>query len=227
MTAPEVLAACRQRMVRKQSRALTAAQMLAVLAELPSPAKEMVFLAANNSLNVAELAALTWEHLNLTAEYALLDGEAFEPYSVGVRRNYYCGQISSTKANARRRTLPLSAPMVAMLARWREASSHAKPGDYVFANRKGGPADEHNLRVRVLKPAGARAGIPFPIGWHIFRHTCATLATHVGMDHADRKALLGHSSDAMTLLYTHSDSERRRAAVEKISLLLLTAKGEV
>ena len=55
------------------------------------------------------------------------------------------------------------------------------------------------------------------IGWHTFRHTHATLGEQIGMSLSDRQAQMGHGDVRMTMHYTHSDIERRRAGVEAMS----------
>jgi integrase len=51
----------------------------------------------------------------------------------------------------------------------------------------------------------------------VFRHTHATLGEQIGMALSDRQAQMGHGDVRMTMHYTHSDIERRRAAVEAMA----------
>ncbi|MBZ5677046.1 MAG: tyrosine-type recombinase/integrase [Acidobacteriia bacterium] len=59
-------------------------------------------------------------------------------------------------------------------------------------------------------------GTPW-LSWHVFRHTNATLGEQIGMALSDRQAQMGHGDVRMTMHYTHSDMERRRAGVEAMS----------
>ncbi len=59
-------------------------------------------------------------------------------------------------------------------------------------------------------------GLPW-LSWHVFRHTHAALGEQIGMAVSDRQAQMGHGDVRMTLLYTHSDLSRRRAAVETMT----------
>lgn len=86
----------------------------------------------------------------------------------------------------------------------------------MFASRTGTPLTERNLTRRYLKPAGRKLGMPW-LSWHVFRHTHATFGEQIGMALSDRQAQMGHADVEMTLHYTHSDLERRRAAVETIA----------
>ena len=80
--------------------------------------------------------------------------------------------------------------------------------------------DQGNLLNRHLKPTGKSLGMPC-LSWHAFRHTHATLGEQIGMALSDRQAQMGHGDVRMTLHYTHSDLNRRRAAIETLSGRLL------
>jgi site-specific recombinase XerD len=90
---------------------------------------------------------------------------------------------------------------------WHRArSAWAEPGDFVFCNERGKPSDPDNLRHRVLYPAMQRAGIERgerTHGFHIFRHSGASIV------HAEKKTLgpgqelLRHTSPVTTQGYTH------------------------
>ena len=61
------------------------------------------------------------------------------------------------------------------------------------------------------------------VSWHVFRHTHSTLGEQIGMALSDRQAQMGHGDVRMTPHYTHSDQNRRRAAVETMTERLLGA----
>jgi integrase len=73
----------------------------------------------------------------------------------------------------------------------------------VFANGNGGPLVPNNIRNRVLLPAVERAGIP-RVGFHAFRHTCASLLIERGLSPLRVQRWIGHHSAAYTLdIYGH------------------------
>ena len=76
--------------------------------------------------------------------------------------------------------------------------------------------DENNMLRRVIKPVAIQLGVPW-LSWHVFRYTHATLGEQIGMALSDRQAQMGHGDVRMTMHYTHSDLERRRAGVEEMS----------
>jgi hypothetical protein len=59
------------------------------------------------------------------------------------------------------------------------------------------------VAARVLKPAAKRAGVPW-VGFHTFRHTCATMLFRHGPNAKQAQMWLGHHSPAFTLAtYVH------------------------
>jgi len=63
--------------------------------------------------------------------------------------------------------------------------------------------EAQNVRNRVLAPVVAELGLP-SIGFHTFRHTCASLLFAGGKDVKVVQAWLGHSDPGFTLrTYVH------------------------
>jgi integrase len=59
------------------------------------------------------------------------------------------------------------------------------------------------LMSRILKKAGRKAGVP-RVGFHSFRHTCATMLFRSGLNAKQVQVWLGHHSPAFTLgAYVH------------------------
>jgi integrase len=78
---------------------------------------------------------------------------------------------------------------------------------------------------RVIKPVAVKRGMPW-IGWHVLRHTHATLSERIGMALVDRQAQMGHSDLRMTLRYTHMDMGRRRLGLSDLTHRLLGRASE-
>lgn len=209
-------------MRRRPRHALTPAQAAAVLNAPSFSARDRAaaYIAMCTSLNVAELAGLKWKYCNLDAAPRLVESELIPPYTIAVRAHLYRGHFGTTKTPSRRRNVPLPAPARAMLAALIPAAG-ADPEAWVFAGPQGAPLNELHVARRVWRPLGKALGLPFSLSWHVFRHTAATLAEQVGMALSDRRALMGHADEEMTMHYTHADPERLRESVEKISDLIL------
>ncbi len=203
-------------MQRREKHSLSFDQGRRVLVALPFPVREMTLLSMTTSLNVAEMLGLRRKWVNLTGEPVVVCSETLQPYSLAVRENYYRGHFGSVKAKSRRRNVPLSGSMMAALRSLMDRSRFAGSDDLVFASRNGTPLNERNLLRRFIKPVGEALGIPW-LSWHVLRHTHATLGEQIGMALSDRQAQMGHADVRMTLHYTHSDLNRRRAAIETMT----------
>jgi len=101
------------------------------------------------------------------------------------------------------REVPLNQAAQAVLAR------QARRSEFVFyiPNR-----DRPGLFRRTTALISKRAGVPFH--FHLLRHFFATALLEKGADLVTVSELLGHSSSMTSLLYTHTDPDRKRRAVE-------------
>lgn len=150
-------------------------------------------------LRVGELVELRWKDLDLEAG------------TVRIRRGFYRGRVGPPKTKFGRRTLRLTQPAVDELRNLTAAGE-----DLVFTNPRGGRLDASNLMRDVLKPAARDSGVGEWVGFHTFRHTCATLLFTKGRFNPKQVQLwLGHHSPAFTLQrYVHLLPEDLPPAVE-------------
>lgn len=73
----------------------------------------------------------------------------------------------------------------------------------MFPVGNGTPLRQENVRRRVLKPAAEEAGVSW-IGFHTFRHTCASLLFVRGKNAKQVQRWLGHHAARFTLdTYAH------------------------
>jgi hypothetical protein len=113
-----------------------------------------------------------------------------------VEWRYYRGAFDKPKSKYGRRKVPLSEGMARELeARWLLVDDVE---GLVFPSEAGTVIDSSNLMQRVLKKAGRRAGVPW-VGFHTFRHTCATTLFRRGLSAKQVQVWLGHHSPAFTL----------------------------
>ena len=63
--------------------------------------------------------------------------------------------------------------------------------------------------------------------WHSFRHTLGSLADQAGLTLTERKRVLGHAGDHMTMHYSHADLERVRVGLEAIAAQIIDEPAEV
>lgn len=106
---------------------------------------------------------------------------------------------------AKLRTVPLNVAALEALRRQPPA------GPYVFdvPNRASGSLMRRTMGA-IEKRTGVHAGL------HLFRHAFATRLLSAGVDIVTISEILGHSRTMVSLLYSHSDPERKRKAVDTL-----------
>jgi integrase len=169
-------------------KALSEAELQRFLAALPPEWRLFFEFLAHTGLRIGEAIALTWNDVDLGKR------------RLHVRRRLYRGRLDTPKSDYGLRIIPLAPALTQAL--WRMRGT--RPGDaVVFSSEAGGYLDPSNTRARVLKPAARKAGLPW-IGFHTFRHTCATTLFRHGLNAKQVQAWLGHHSPAFTLsTYIH------------------------
>jgi integrase len=176
-----------------ERKALTREQLAAFFGELPDEWIPFFQILVQTGVRISEAIGLTWADLDLDAPIPTLT----------VRRQIYRGHVGPPKTRYGKRTIPLSRSTAGRLLALRHTSEFADDADPVFATPRGTPLDVSNLRVRVLRPAAARAGLD-PIGFHVFRHTCASLLFGAGRNIKQIQEWLGHHDPGFTLsTYVH------------------------
>lgn len=200
--------------VHSERKALQPIQVRMIIETMPAEYRPLVHFVARTGCRIGEAIGLRWKRVNLTDEWIISDGHAIAPNSVLIKDNYTRGRYESPKTAAGVRTVPLSSGAWVVLMELKEAAGgDVNPEAPVFASRNGTPQDGHNIGTRHLKTAGKKAGAAW-VTWHSFRHTAATLTDMVGITAAEKQALLGHSSEAMGLRYTHAHHESVRRSLE-------------
>ena len=79
--------------------------------------------------------------------------------------------------------------------------------EFLFMSERGAPMAPAAAQ-KVVKQAGARAGIGFPVHIHMLRHSCGYALINRGTDVRVVQQYLGHASISNTVRYTHLDSTR-------------------
>lgn len=120
--------------------------------------------------------------------------------------------LTITGKGGQQRMVPVSRRAQQAISRWMELRGSASP--YLFPSRK-----SHLTRVRLfqlLKDLAVRADIdPARVSPHVLRHAFATHLLEGGADLRVLQSLLGHADIATTQIYTHVDSARLVALVNK------------
>jgi integrase len=122
---------------------------------------------------------------------------------VKVRRGAVRGTLGPPKSRYSRRDVPLDAELVQALRKLQKETEWPGEEDLVFPASNGAYLHVGNLRRRVLKPAREQVDLEW-VGFHTFRHTCASLLFASGRNAVQVQRWLGHHSAAFTLSrYVH------------------------
>jgi integrase len=176
--------------VDDRAKALTREELALLLAAIPEGWQLFFEFLAVTGLRISEAIGLTWEHVDL--------GD--RPH-VKVREQFYRGERRRLKSGSGRRDIPLSKAMAARLLAHRR-DTYKGPKAPVFASEVGTPLNTNNIRNRVLDPAAK--SISLSIGFHAFRHTCASMLFEEGRNVKQVAEWLGHSDPSFTLnTYVH------------------------
>jgi integrase len=186
----------------ERAKAMTEVELAGVLAEIPDSSRLIFELLSATGVRISEALGLEWSDVEFGARPML-----------HVRRQCYRGRMGDLKTASGRRDLPLPTRIAQALwvARHGVRGGTSEPAmpiadpsrpDPVFTTSTGGRVGERNLR-RTLQAAAARAGVPW-IGFHSFRHTCASMLIAQGKNPRQLAAWLGHADPAFTLrVYVH------------------------
>ena len=80
-------------------------------------------------------------------------------------------------------------------------------GAHVLMSERGGPMAPAAAQ-KVVKQAGLRAGLPFPVHIHMLRHSCGYALINRGTDVRTVQQYMGHASINNTVIYTRLDAAR-------------------
>jgi integrase len=177
----------------EEVKAMNAAELATMLQLLPERWRLFFWFLASTGLRISEAIALSWRHLDL-------DGST--PH-VKVRRGLVKGVMGKPKSKYGKREIPLDHALVLALRAHRKDSEWPGAKDPVFAAGNGSRLIPENLYKRVLVPAREEACLKW-VGFHAFRHTCASMLFAEGRNVKQVQRWLGHHSPSFTLdTYIH------------------------
>lgn len=176
----------------KETRALSEEEVIRVLGEVPERQRLLIELLAQTGLRISEALALKKGDVD------------FGRRRLRVERRLADGELDAPKTRYGVRQVPLSPELARRL--WIRLAT-ADDETLVFATSTGGPLDRSKLYA-VVRSAGKRAGLEWPVGLHTFRHSCASIMFRRGVPKEAIRRLLGHHSwDFTAGTYLHLDDD--------------------
>ena len=122
----------------------------------------------------------------------------------------------------RDRYVTLSATLLETLREYYRASR--PKGEWLFPNRKGTGAINHNTVQKACSLAARKAGLRKRVTTHTMRHSFATSLLEAGVDLRTIQILLGHGSLNTTAIYLHVAVGAKQSGRELVDLLELSKK---
>ena len=150
--------------------------------------QDLIRFALNTGLRVGEIFSLRWENVDWAKN--ILNVFALKTQKI--------------------RAIPFNGESRKVLEYW----GLGKRNEFVFYNPETGKPFV-DLKAG-FKLACKKAGVE-GVTWHTLRHTFASRLVDRGVDIVTVKELLGHSSLTVTMRYTHTNLDSKRAAVEKLT----------
>jgi integrase len=149
--------------------------------------QDLMLFALNTGLRVGEIFTLPWSNVDL--EKNIL--------------NVFAPKTGKT------RTVPINAEARKVLDAW----ALGRKNEFVFYNH--GTGKPYVDLKAGFALACRKAGIS-GVTWHTLRHTFASRLLDRGADIVTVQQLLGHSTVTVTMRYTHTNLDSKRAAVAKL-----------
>jgi integrase len=178
--------------------ALSESQVMSLLSALPLRERLAARLAIFEGLRPGEILALRWDDINGTA--------------LKIERRIYHGQIDTPK-NSRPRIAALSQGTLNLLATWYDDAGGC--WEWIFASERGTPLRQENYWRRHMAPHLRPVGLEWAT-WQALRRTNASLMAKYGADPKVGADQRGHGIGVSIDVYTASDLEQKRAAVQML-----------
>jgi integrase len=170
--------------------------------------KSLVLFGLYTGQRLADLAALTWDNIDLERNEIRL----------------------KARKTGKRIAIPIAAPLgehIENLPAGDQPGSPIHPKAFATINRQGRSGNLSNQFSDILAQAGLREKAPHRsqgkgrdakrhsngLSFHSFRHTAVSLLKDAGVPEAVVMELVGHDSEAMSVHYTHVGPEALKRAV--------------
>jgi integrase len=193
---------------RKEKPALAAEEIRRVI-ELANPEyRTLLFCIAITGLRIGETLGLQWRDVDFSRRRLSID------------RTLWTNVVQPPKTEASRRALHLPSALADALQAHKATSRWDGPEDFVFSREDGAALNANSVRLYVLYPALEQAGIKRgrgTHGFHLFRHSAASIVYAEMRDLTLAQELLGHTRLSTTAdIYTHT-SGSAEAATETLA----------
>jgi integrase len=144
--------------------------------------------------------------------------------AIVVTESVWEGKSTPTKTTKGYRKVVLTSNQMAELKKYKvEHHPNAGPEAWIFPGKRSRPLDMGRLMSEHIMLIAEELGIQ-GVHWHALRHLNNSLMLNEGVDVATLMDRLGHVTDRVNLIYSHSGDEAQMAASKAIERRLDAAR---
>jgi integrase len=192
---------------KKEKPSLTAEQTWRVLTTVEPEHRLIFIMAALTGYRAGELLALSWSNV-----------DEIKGVVQATHRLWLGKRIPGVKTPKSRKPIQLAGELLLMLREHHELAEFKGPDDFVFCRSDARPYDPQWLLENVWYPALKKIGVEpgkRTHGFHLLRHTAATILAEVTQDRQLVKDFLRHTQMSTTEGYVHEGAAEGSEALAK------------
>lgn len=155
--------------------------------------KNIFVFAFYTGCRLGEILQIRWKNINLDRRIVIIGGENF------------------TTKNKKVREIPIHPEILKIIK-----VKGSRNSNQLLFSKQSGYFYNRDYISRQFKLARRKAGLGEGIHFHSLRHSFASNLAISGVPIITIKELLGHSSIISTQIYSHSDLDSKRSAIEKL-----------
>lgn len=160
-----------------RSHELTVLQAKKLLKSMQYPEREIALITISTGMNISEVCALQWKHMNLTRKTVLSDEDQIPGESSIVKKQWTGDTIIDLTAN-RERVVELPKALVQVLLQLKRNRRIVDQDQFLIATTEGHAMRPADTLTMYLKPIGKRLGMPW-ISWQILRRAHHSLLSEL------------------------------------------------
>lgn len=165
------------RMAPTRCRELTVLQAKKLLKSMEYPEREIALLTISTGMNISEVCALQWKHMNLTRQTIRGEDDQIPPESCMVKKQWTADKIIDLRSN-RVRVIELPKPLVRVLLQLKRRQRALDQDQFLITTAEGRAMRPADTLIMRLKPIGQRLGMPW-ISWQILRRAHQSLLSEL------------------------------------------------
>lgn len=163
-------------MARRRAYHLTIQQTRIVLDSMNNPMRAAALLTILTGMNISQICALQWRHVNLTDSPVWSQGEFLPAESIAAQKQYLARKSPDSNSH---RYLPLARPLLQTLAELKESGCESDADHYVL-----GGATSLRPGDLKLKPIARKLHMPW-LSWQVLRRAHEDLISELRTRLAD------------------------------------------